>query len=229
MLQRVMAAAVMIWSATLSAEEAAKECPPGMARVPGGAFTPAGKPHVTVPDLCMDATEVTVAQYAACTTCTAPKTTEFCNWGVKGKDDHPVNCVTWAQSDAYCKAQGKRLPTEWEWEWAARGGVEGWARPWGKESAEGRLCWKRYSMVKAKSFGTCPAASFPQGDSPQGIHDLAGNVWEWTSSAAGPGTRVFRGSGWRISTANSILSGMRVDHAASGQFFDLGFRCVKEP
>jgi len=92
-----------------------------------------------------------------------------CNWRRADRRNHPVNCVDWAQSKAYCERQGKRLPTEDEWEWAARGGVNGWNYPWGNgkagadrneldESVKDLACWPySYSAEKRESsFMTCP-------------------------------------------------------------------------
>lgn len=80
---------------------------------------------VTITPLFVDRYEVTTAQYEACVAagkCSKPIAGDpHCNWGVAGRKDHPINCVTWDQASAYCTAQGKRLPTEAEWELAARG------------------------------------------------------------------------------------------------------------
>lgn len=162
---------------------------------------------VTVQPFCMDVTEVTVASYAACVLaggCSAhgtwsayPWSTNSngeCNYCVIGRGNHPMNCVDWNQAGDYCKAQGKRLPTEEEWEWAARGGTEGRTYPWGKAAPASQLCW---------GDGTCPVGSFPKGDAPGGIHDLAGNVQEWTFQYA-QDYSIARGGGWRLSFSLSL-------------------------
>ena len=82
----------------------------------------------------MAKTEVTVRQYRTCVdakVCSKPETRQdHCNWDKRGKEDHPVNCINWHQAKAYCESVGKRLPTEAEWEKAARG-IDGEVYPWG--------------------------------------------------------------------------------------------------
>jgi sulfatase modifying factor 1 len=186
-----------------------------MASLAGGRFTMGERGDaVTVQPFCLDVTEVTVASYAACVLaggCSAhgtwtsyssttgiPWSSEGCNYCVTGRGNHPMNCVDWNQAGDYCKAQGKRLPTEEEWEWAARGGTEGRTYPWGKAApaSASQLCW---------GDGTCPVGSFPKGDAPGGIHDLAGNVSEWTFQYA-QAYSIARGGGWRLSFFSFSLS-----------------------
>ena len=111
---------------------------------------------------------------------------------VKGKDDHPVVCVTWEDANAYCKWADKRLPTEAEWELAARGGKEGLDYIWGNESKPGE---KWLANVFTGEFphkdtgkdgfqGSAPIKSFPA--NPYGLYDMAGNVWEHCSDLYRP-------------------------------------------
>ncbi|WP_434048451.1 MULTISPECIES: formylglycine-generating enzyme family protein [Sorangium] len=174
-----------------------------MARVPGGSFVMGPlKVKATVGDLCMDRTEVTAASYAACVTagqCTdtlANCAKEASTYGVAGKEEQPMVCVDFAQTQAYCAAQGKRLPRDDEWEWAARGGEEARPYPWGGEAPKDQLCWSGGGAVRKTA---CDVGSFPAGANPQGIQDLAGNVFEWTTSAndGGGKMRVARGGSWR--------------------------------
>ncbi|MCL4862590.1 MAG: formylglycine-generating enzyme family protein, partial [Caldilineaceae bacterium] len=99
--------------------------------------------------------------------------------------DHPVINVTWHDAVAYCKWLGRqlgrqvRLPSEAEWEKAARG-TDGWVYPWGNQPPNDRLC--NFNMNVG---GTTPVGRYPAGRSPYGCYDMAGNVWEWTSSLWG--------------------------------------------
>ena len=203
----------------------------GRAAILAGTFTmEAGQ--VTVAAYCMDRTEVTTAAYATCVEsgkCTAATTSGSCNAGVAARGDHPINCVNWNQATAYCEAQGQRLPTEEEWEYAARG-TDGRVYPWGNAEPAGQLCWtgEGNSLGKGKRQSTCAVASFPTGNSPFGLSDMSGDVWEWTSSAysATDAGRVVRGGSWGYGVPSFVRSASRSGGDPSGQGDGLGFRCA---
>lgn len=177
---------------------------------------------VTLDTFCIDITEVTAAAFKACVDagkCDRPAAapdypkgestseaeheknraaySEFCNYGKPGREQHPVNCIRWEQSQTYCKAQGKRLPTEAEWEYAARGS-DGRTFPWGEapggsdfmNAAGAELVrWEKSKGLKLSNTmysaddgfaGTAPVGSFPKGRTKFGADDVIGNVWEWT-------------------------------------------------
>jgi formylglycine-generating enzyme required for sulfatase activity len=227
-------------------------CPRGMTRAKTGTFqmgSPAGvgeanehpQHQVTLSAYCIDKTEVTVKDYRACVAkgaCSATATTQSCN----GEDraDHPVNCVTWDEAVAYCKWAGKRLPTEAEWEYAARG-ADGRTYPWGnKAPTTERL--NTYADGDGWST-TAPVGSYPKGASPVGALDLAGNVWEWTADWYGPYSatavtdptgviagdfRVIRGGGWNINDPGIVRAAVRLWFETSKAVDLIGFRCVRE-
>ena len=200
---------------------------------------------VTVAAFCMDRTEVTVAAYAACVKagkCTAAEAgsdDNYCNAGVAGRENHPINCVDWNQAVRYCEAQGQRLPTEEEWEYAARG-TDGREYPWGNEEPSNQLCWngEGNDLGYANGYGnrrsTCPVGTYPKGRSPFGLEDMSGNVWEWTSSpwtddfASPPvgSIRVNRGGSWDSGDPSHVRSASRGRDVPSVQYRHLGFRCA---
>jgi serine/threonine protein kinase len=192
--------------------------------------TPAHR--VSVPAFALDRTEVTVAAYRACVDagqCTAPRADDpQCNWRAQGREDHPVDCVDQAQAAAFCASKGMRLPTEQEWEYAARG-RDGRPFPWkGEGATPARACYDQPS-------GTCPVGSHPEGDTPEGVADMAGNVWEWTKSPfcpyamplCGNKTWVLRG-GSASSKAELIAATVRLDAAGADHVPGYGFRCAAD-
>jgi len=206
---------------------------------------------VTLDAFYMDVFEVSVAKYKACVDagkCTAPSGIGFtCNWGVVGKAQHPVNCVNWSQADAYCKWTDSKahLPTEAQWEKAARGGAEGKVYPWGDTLDCDHAVWNDDKATTGQGCdgdGTMAVGSKPVGKNGYGLYDMAGNVWEWTadwydetyygvSPAANPSgpasgsIRVQRGGGF--GGADYLRASVRGDFYPS--VFDdlLGFRCSR--
>lgn len=180
----------------------------------------------TLPIFYMDKYEVTIKRYAAFQQATVHEL-PF-DWhrqvGLVDGDDRPVVNLTGHDAYDYCRHYGKRLPTEQEWEKAARG-IDGRKYPWGnQEPTELHAVWR------AKEGGV--VGSRQAGLSPYGIHDLAGNASEWTTSDDYPGnppaTMVARGGMATMVDPSRIMSVVRRVDGATRWDWNLGFRCVQD-
>jgi sulfatase modifying factor 1 len=218
-------------SAPLQAR-AAEGCPAGMVAIEGGTLAEPGRPRARVRSYCLDRTEVTVDAYAACAAVGACRAEALdcgnaATFGKRGMGAHPVNCVTWDEADAFCREHGKRLPTEEEWEWAARGGERALPYPWGDATPEDRACWDGDGNEKGKTQrkATCPTGSHPRGASADGVQDLAGNVREWTSTSENR-HRVLRGGSWGDSRPEFLTAAFRGWNAPDERIELTGFRCA---
>jgi formylglycine-generating enzyme required for sulfatase activity len=217
-------------------------CPQGMTKVPGATFWMGSKRGYNSEDetpryqtklrgFCLDLTEVTVADYSncvrggACTRAAVDSTT--CNYRHEDRGLHPINCVNYAQAEAFCAHRKARLPTEVEWEFAARGGALALKYPWGDGSPDGRACWKHHM--------TCPVKTFAAGAF--GLFDMTGNVWEWTSSEYAPypfpgrpeesPQKVYRGGSWSRRFEKWMHVGLRNRWGRHEHGSHLGFRCAR--
>ena len=223
----------------------------------------------TISAFCIDATEVTVAEFRDCTEhkgCAGGHAqpdwagiskeeratwSAFCNEPKKERSEHPMNCVSFDDAAAYCQWAGKRLPTEDQWEYAARGG-DGRAYPWGHEGPSPRRlnacdegcarAARRPSDTIAPHLGgddrwetTSPGGAFPEGVSPFGAFDMAGNVAEWVDapfcvygqSACGSSARVVRGGSWMTDAPTAVRTTARAKASPAARLADVGFRCVR--
>ena len=229
-------------------------CPSGMAGIEGGAFMMGSdsgdsdeKPvhRAELDGFCMDVTEVTVDAFAQCVragSCSTPDTSARCNWGVSGRGKHPINCVDWNQANGYCRWASKTLPTEAQWEYAARGGSQGLLYPWGGDAPGRRACWdgEGSDLGKGNRQSTCEVGTYPAGAF--GLRDMAGNVYEWvqdwygdypssvSKNHAGPSSgtdRVRRGGSWFNNDPSLLRAAYRSILAPGRRNDSLGFRCVR--
>jgi formylglycine-generating enzyme required for sulfatase activity len=239
------------------------------ADTPDDETTPGAANLVEVEAFCIDRMEVTVSDYAGCKSCGPAKhTVEFEGLTPNGRSfdsqfcnddqvaDHPMNCVDWHDANRFCTVHGKRLPTESEWELAARGTTSR-TYPWGNTPASGErlnLCGpecqgvledlkrsgKSAQQDQISAAATTAVGSFPSGATPEGVFDLAGNVWEWTASSycpypyrakgdCGDSRRVLRGGGWDTLEITDVRAGRRYPAAPNARGKGVGFRCVKDP
>lgn len=212
-------------------------------------------PHrVTVGRFFLDPTEVTLGEYRKCVAASTaalavrlpreddcvwlnipPQVQQGCNWQAQGSDSDslPVNCIDQKRAENYCKWAGKRLPTEEEWEYAARG-TAGSLYPWGNEPPADQLCWKRTAP--------CPVGLFPRtllgSMNSKGLADLGGNLGEWTSSflctypdktRCDATKRVFRGGRYDYTTEVGLQAFARSALEPTSFGSSLGFRCARSP
>jgi ribose transport system permease protein len=238
---------------TVEAEGTEEPTPPPvtdiMAEVPAGLFImgsdsgaedEAPAHEVELPTFEIDVFEVTNADFAKFVETTgyqtdAEKEGRTRSWRSvsQGKDNHPVVFVSWNDAVAYCEWAGKRLPTEAEWEKAARG-TDGRIYPWGDDYDPSKANVKDTGLR-----GTAVVGSFGDGASPYGVEDMAGNVWEWTadwyepypgsnfqSDYFGQKFRILRGGGW-FETADAVRTTVRNANTETAASDDIGFRCAR--
>jgi formylglycine-generating enzyme required for sulfatase activity len=220
-----------------------------MVEIPAGAFTMGrsdgpeneGPAHsVDLPSFYIEIFEVTNAQFVAFTQDSGYVTDAEKGGGtgwrayINGKDNHPAVKISWNDAQAYCQWAGRRLPTEAEWEKAARG-AQDVLYPWGNNFDA------RNANVKESGYrGTTPVGTFAAGTSPYGVFDMAGNVWEWTvdwyqpypgnntpDDFYGEKFKVLRGGGW-FDEPDQVLVTNRSSTSPEAANDDIGFRCAAD-
>jgi formylglycine-generating enzyme required for sulfatase activity/tRNA A-37 threonylcarbamoyl transferase component Bud32 len=253
-------------------------CPKGMARVAAAEVTigsdegpkeEAPAHVVKIGAFCIDVTEVTVAEYKDCVDkkgCPSGHAqaewsgiskedratwSAFCNEPRANRNDHPMNCLSFDDAAAFCRWAGKKLPTEEQWEYAARA-ADSRAYPWGHELPSPQRangcdegCAKgvrRQSDTLARRLmgddhheATSPTGAFPEGVSAFGAFDMAGNVAEWVDApyctygqnACGTAARVVRGGSWTSELEADLRTTARFKASPTARQPDVGFRCAK--
>ncbi len=210
-------------------------CPAETILVKGGTFKIGPlKREVTTASVCMDKAEVAAGTYEQCVK--AGKCSDFqlkcaeaATYQVPGKENHPVVCIDFPQAKAVCEWRGMRLPTENEWEWAARGHEENRKFAWGNDEPKEQACWSGSGEGARK--GPCARGAFPAGASKDGLLDVTGNVFEWTSTSA-DGTQnmfVVRGGSWRDGVGSLLWNGRPGGFKPAYRCGFGGVRCVIEP
>ncbi len=216
---------------------------------------PAHRVHVDAFQI--DRHEVTVKQYTECVAAgacnadgldqhgidgTGLETSDKCNYDKAGRHDHPINCVSHAQAEAYCRWTGGRLPTEAEWEKAAAGS-DSWPFPTGEASIDCRKAIMSHEGDGCGRGTTWPVGSRPEGASPHGALDMAGNVAEWVADHYAPryapepednprgpsdgNLWSVRGGGWRDGQDAKLRTSARGKRAEKERSIDVGFRCAR--
>ncbi|MCX5783297.1 MAG: SUMF1/EgtB/PvdO family nonheme iron enzyme, partial [Elusimicrobia bacterium] len=224
--------------------------PAGMIYIPAGKFKMGdGGARVYLDEFFIDRTEVMVAQYMSCVSqgkCSIPKFGKIppsCNWSNKNALKHPANCLTWQDANNFCKWRNARLPSDAQWEKAARG-TDGRKYPWGK----GEPSCARAAIMDANGAkgcgrnGTWEVSASPGDKSPYAVLGMAGNVSEYVNdwydynyfakppskNPKGPRTgtmKVIRGGSWTESGAPITLRNM-LPVASWGE--SIGFRCAQD-
>ena len=237
-----------------------KSARPGMALIPAGCFDLGSafrdEHYTKVHNVCltsdyfMDVHEATNAEYAACVGgggCTAPaKTgsqTRASYYGNPAYANFPVIYVNWGQAKAFCAWAGKRLPSEAEWEYAARGGLSGKRYPWGDSISAVNANYATSGSPENKD--TTPVGRYaPNG---YGLYDMSGNVAEWANdwydshyfdsrpppdnNPPGPTSgsqRVLRGGDWYGDGTSTWSIGERGHSNPASQHKNIGFRCAAD-
>ncbi len=234
--------------------------------------------QVEVSTFCLDRTEVTLGAYRGCSKTgeckrayresawpaaeETPKHlaeetaySQLCNENFDDRDQHPVNCVSWVQAEAYCKYKGFRLPSEAEWEFAARGS-DGRTFPWGDAPADttrGNLCgheceqWRADNKLEKDTMfydardefpGTAPVGHYPKGATADGVMDMVGNVFEWTASPfrkydaakdeQDTSKHMIRGGGFNSTKSTHANPALRFPMANDAHTHGIGFRCAAD-
>lgn len=182
--------------------------------------------------------EVSISEYEECVrsgVCSSPRSGGDCNWGRRGFSRHPANCVDWIQAATYCATIGGKLPTEDQWEKAARGAASSAPPPiypWGDEMPDCRRVVHNDGQSGCGRHSTWETGSEFRSGSRFGVLHMSGNVEEWTRDeyrTVGNAAiyRGVRGGSWRDGYPEAFRISNRSWSSSGSQLASLGFRCVK--
>lgn len=216
--------------------------PVEFARIPGGEYRVGSREPwadnpprtVVLPPFDLGRYEITAAQFAEYLTATGARPRMDPHPDLKrrgqrwvpayGKARHPIASITRDEAEAYCRwlqdrlGRACRLPTQDEWEAAARGGVDGGPWPWGWGDPRGRMVWGRRS---ASPVGSCPPNGY-------GLYDMAGNVFEWCAGQTPDGGIPARGGAWSETDAHVCVVHRVVSFRPDYMDADVGFRVAAD-
>ena len=209
--------------------------------------------RVRLPSFELSRSEVTVRQYERCVkvgVCRRPGVGEQCNWERPDRKEHPVNCLSWGEARTFARWLDADLPTEAEWEFAARGRGEHLHSPWGDERVSCRRVVMSEDGHGCGGGGSMEVCSKQRGNSPEGICDLIGNVSEWVRDdyhesyegaprdgsarcaeadcAPGRRDRISRGGSWHDDERADLSALYRSKDPNYGRYFYLGFRLRRD-
>ncbi len=203
------------------------KCQPGMSEFGGGKFKSTYyRQALSVEPFCLDNNLATTDEYTACIDsgkCDngAVHACDPSTYKKEGRGNLPMICVDFDQAARYCKAQGKRVVSDLEWEWAARGGEEALSYPWGNDAPGEQLCWSG----KEKRTMPCPVGTFAQGKA--GVFDLVGNIYQWTTTTndSTGSFRIGRGGSWKDGVPKQVAIAHHGGFKKTYRCGFLGIRC----
>jgi formylglycine-generating enzyme required for sulfatase activity/predicted transcriptional regulator len=220
---------LLLWEKTIYSEQKTddkKVFPSEMQLIPGGYFysgEESSAKKIFLDSYLIDKTPVTNAEYQKFVKTTGYHFPEHWKNGQipKGEENHPVYNVSWYDAKAYANFSEKRLPTEEEWEKAARGSDKR-IYPWGN-NFDVNFC-----NILRKNKGTTPVEKYPLGKSYYGLYDMAGNVWEWTDTPADEKNfNIIKGGSW-ADNEKTAQCFYKTSELSDKKYDNIGFRCAKD-